>query len=33
MAWRRDDASAIRDGFLDLLRKNISEIERMMKSI
>jgi DNA-binding transcriptional LysR family regulator len=32
MAWRREDANAIRDSFLDLLRKNASEIERIMKS-
>lgn len=32
MAWRREDASPIRDGFLDLLRKNTAEIERAMKT-
>jgi hypothetical protein len=31
MAWRREDANAIRDGFLDLLRKNTAKTERAMK--
>jgi len=29
LAWRRDEPSAIRDDFLDLLRKNRPEIERL----
>ena len=29
LAWRRDEPNAIRDGFLDLLRNNRAEIERL----
>ena len=29
LAWRRDEPNAIRDGFLDLLRNNRAEIERV----
>jgi DNA-binding transcriptional LysR family regulator len=31
LAWRADDPDAIREGFLDLLRGNRSEIERLLK--
>jgi DNA-binding transcriptional LysR family regulator len=31
LAWRADDPDAIRDGFLDLLRRNRSDIERLLK--
>lgn len=32
VAWRHDESDAIRDGFLDLLRKNRPEIGRLMQS-
>jgi DNA-binding transcriptional LysR family regulator len=31
LAWRTDDPDAIREGFVDLLRENRSEIERLLK--
>jgi hypothetical protein len=29
LAWRRDEPSAVRDGILELVRKNRPEIERL----
>jgi hypothetical protein len=31
LAWRQSDPDAIRDGFLNLLRKNRPDIERAMR--
>ncbi|HEY1950661.1 MAG TPA: LysR substrate-binding domain-containing protein [Bryobacteraceae bacterium] len=33
LAWRQEEPSAIRDGFLRLLRKNLPEIERRMQQM
>jgi DNA-binding transcriptional LysR family regulator len=32
LAWRQEEPSAIRDGFLHVLRKNLPEIERLMEN-
>jgi DNA-binding transcriptional LysR family regulator len=32
LAWRREEPNSIRDGFLNLLRKSRTEIERMMQN-
>ena len=33
LAWRQEEPSAIRDGFLRLLRTNLPEIERRMQQM